>query len=264
MDAADSELIKWRSHSDIGELLRREMPDLTDEDIEWLCSLSEIMESQEPVSSTAHCGRPVATQARPRIRKQRRSGTDGGVVSTSQHSQTPPRSALTNAPPAGRKRGSLDSSVPIRKSPRLNAEQLAPERGPGAPPELGTGSDQVIDQPPSPLAASQRPYRSQLSRAKRTLHGAGPRTGLLYFLQIFTTYLQFLGEHNITLPKGRALRLPSFETDDRKPTKGGKAVPSALDRNQPTTTFLYGNWILMADPLTDRSSGVGPMHGVEP
>ena len=80
-----------------GELLRQEMPGLpvTDEDIEWLCSLSAIMESREPVSLTAHCGRPVATQARPRIRKQpeRRSGTDGGVVST------PPGHSLIKNPP---------------------------------------------------------------------------------------------------------------------------------------------------------------------
>ena len=35
-----------------GDLLRQELPELTDEDVEWLCSLTEAMESQEPVSST--------------------------------------------------------------------------------------------------------------------------------------------------------------------------------------------------------------------
>ena len=122
----------------------------------------------------------------------------------------------------GRKRGSSDPSVPIRKSPRLNADKMAPGGGPGAPPELGIGSDQVIDQPPSPLAASQRPYRTQLSRAKRTLHGTGPRTGMLYFLQIFTTYLQFLGEHYHAKGQDPVI---FFDTGDKKPTKGWKAVP---------------------------------------
>ena len=175
------------------------------------------------------------------------------MASTSQDPHTPLGSALTNTPRVGRKRGTLDSSVPIRKSPRLNTEQLAPGRGTDAPPEFGTGSDQVTGQPPSPLAASQRPYRIQLSRAKRTLHGTGPRTGLLYFLQIFTTYLQLLGEH---YPAKGQDPVIFFETDDRKPTKGRKAVPSAIDRNQPTTTFLYGNRILMADPGQVRSGQV--------
>jgi hypothetical protein len=31
-----------------GDLLRQELPELTDEDTEWLCGLSETMESHEP------------------------------------------------------------------------------------------------------------------------------------------------------------------------------------------------------------------------
>ena len=31
-----------------GDLLRQELPELTDEDIEWLCGLTETMESHEP------------------------------------------------------------------------------------------------------------------------------------------------------------------------------------------------------------------------
>ena len=243
-----------------GELLRRELPGLTDEDIEWLCSLSAMREAWEPASLPAHCRVPAATQVRPRTHKRCRGGKEGDAVNTSQRSQTRPESTAI-VPPTGRKRGSSNPAAPIRKSPRLNADKLAPGGGPGAPPELGIGSDQVIDQPPSPLAASQRPFRTQLSRARRALHGTGTRTGMLYFLQMFTTYLQFLGEHYTAKGQDPVI---FFETDDRKPTKGWKAVPSALDRNQPTTTFLYGNRILMADPLTDRSSGVGPMHGIEP
>ena len=179
-----------------GDLLRRELPGLTDEDVEWLCSLTEAMESQEPVSSTAHTGRLVPTKTRPRVSKRRCNGNDGVMASTSQDPHTPPVTAL--APRAGRKRRTLDSSVPIRKSPRLNTEQQAPERGTDVPQEFGTGSVQVTGQPPSPLAAAQRPYRIQLSRAKGALHGASPRAGLLYFLQIFATYLQFLGECSVS------------------------------------------------------------------
>ena len=172
------------------------------------------MESQEPVSSTAHMGRLVPTKTRPRGSKRRCKGNDGGMVGTSQDPHTPPVTAL--APRAGRKRRTLDSSVPIRKSPRLNTEQQAPERGTDVPQEFGTGSVQVTGQPPSPLAAAQRPYRIQLSRAKRALHGASPRAGLLYFLQTFATYLQFLGEHYPATGQDPVI---FFETDDRKPTK---------------------------------------------
>ena len=92
----------------------------------------------------------------------------------------------------------LDPSLPIRRSPRLSSEQSTPGRGKGAQLELDVQSDQVTGQPPppSPLAASQRPYRIQLSRAKRNLHGANPRAiGSLSILQTLTAFLQCIGEH---------------------------------------------------------------------
>ena len=101
----------------------------------------------------------------------------------------------------GRKRTALDPSLPIRRSPRLSSEQSAPRdsgSGKGAQPELDGQSDQVTEQPPppSPLAASQRPYRIQLSRAKRNLHGANPRAiGSLSILQTLAAFLQCIGEH---------------------------------------------------------------------
>jgi hypothetical protein len=47
-------------------------------------------------------------------------------------------------------------------------------------------------------------------------------------------------------------------------TKKWKAVSSALDRNQPTTQFSNRNQNYGENPLTDRSSGVGPIPGIEP
>jgi hypothetical protein len=37
-----------------GDLLRQELPELTDEDIEWLCGLTEAMESHEPLAAIVH------------------------------------------------------------------------------------------------------------------------------------------------------------------------------------------------------------------
>ena len=112
------------------------------------------------------------------------------------------------------------------------------------------------------LAASQRPYRIQLSRAKRNLRGAGPRAiGSLSILQPFTAFLQFIGEHSSAAGQDQ---LAFFETNDRMSTKDWKAVSSALDRNQPTTKFSTRTPNYGENPLTDRSSGVGPIHCIEP
>jgi hypothetical protein len=77
-----------------------------------------------------------------------------------------------------------------RRSARLSSEQSAPGKDTGAPPESATKLDQVTGQPPtsgpSPLAASPRPYRSTLSRARRKLDGVSPSPGLLHYVQVST------------------------------------------------------------------------------
>jgi hypothetical protein len=127
-------------------------------------------------------------------------------------------------------------------------------------PNLETGQPP----PPSQLAASQRPYRIQLSRAKRKLHGDAREKGALYVLQMFTAYLQFLGNQYSATGQDQII---FFETKDLVSTRNWKAVSAALDRNQPTTKLGQGLLNRGSNPLTDRSSGVGPMHaisGIEP
>jgi hypothetical protein len=129
-------------------------------------------------------------------------------------------------------------STAVAAATQLRAEPGHRERS-CVLPEFDTRSDQVTGQPPppSPLATSQRPYRIQPSRAERNLHGASPRAGSLYVLQNFTAFLQFLGEH---YPTTRHDEVIYFEAEDLIP-KGWKAVPAALDRNQPTTVLSNGN-----------------------
>jgi hypothetical protein len=151
----------------------------------------------------------------------------------------------------------------IRRSPRLSSEHSAPGSGKGAQPELDSQSDQVTGQPPPPslLAASQRPFRIQPSRAKRNLHGAGPRAiGSLSILQTFTAFLQFIGKHTSAAGQDQFV---FFETNDRMPTKEWKAVSPALDKNQPTTKFSNWNPNNGENPLADRSSGVGPVRCID-
>ena len=57
----------------------QELPDLTGEDIEWLCGLTEATESQEPVSANVDPGRfgTPRSHSRTRPSKRRRRGNEG-------------------------------------------------------------------------------------------------------------------------------------------------------------------------------------------
>ena len=146
-------------------------------------------------------------------------------------------SALSQSTPSGttvsgRKRKMIVSSLPSRRSPRLHTEQSTPGNDEGGQPTSNAQIDQDTRRslPPSPLAASQRPYRIQLSRAKRKLHGAGSRErGSLCFLQWFAAFLQFTGKQYSTTGQDQVI---FFETNDQLSTKAWKAVSAALDRNQ--------------------------------
>jgi hypothetical protein len=159
---------------------------------------SEAAEAWEPVQSMG-LGNFVKPAQKASPGKRRRGG-DGTVTGRALGS---PDDALLQATPlngtgTGRKRKSksVTLSVPSRRSPRLQLEQ-SPSAGAENPrpesegqPNLETGQPP----PPSQLAASQRPYRIQLSRAKRKLHGEAREKGALHFLQMLTAYLQFLGK----------------------------------------------------------------------
>ena len=122
--------------------------------------------------------------------------------------------------------------------------------------------------PPSPLAASQRKFRPKLSRARRQLVGgrgvcvgASHRFGLLQYLQIFIHYLQCIGEQYSATGQRQVLY---FRTDDMASTRDWKAIPPALDINQPMIHFTDGTEDQRPNPVTNRSSGVGPIPGIEP
>jgi hypothetical protein len=115
--------------------------------------------------------------------------------------------------------------------------------------------------PPSPLAASQRPCRPKLSRARRKLIGASHRFGLLHYLQIFIHYLQCIGEQYSANGQRQVIY---FRTDDMASTRDWKAIPPALDINQPMIHFTDGTEDQRPNPVTNRSSGVGPIPGIEP
>jgi hypothetical protein len=80
-----------------GDLLRQELPELTDEDIEWLCGFTETMESHEPAIVHEDPGRITQPMTRTITGKRRRKNKDDGTASSSQNS----REALPFVGPGG-------------------------------------------------------------------------------------------------------------------------------------------------------------------
>ncbi len=115
---------------------------------------------------------------------------------------------------------------------RLAQEMLGASPMPCAQPNW---SDHEPAQPPPPsqLAASktQRPYRIQLSRAKRKLHGGFREKGMLYFLQMFTAYLQFIGRQYSATGQDPVI---FFETKDLVSTRRRLESSFGSPRQKPT------------------------------
>ncbi len=160
-----------------GAALCQELPELRDEDIDWWCGLTGTMEPKKPVLRLKEAGR-LRTGAGTACGSKRRRGRSAAVPSDPQQDSQDslPTSTPMEAQSTGWKRKLLPASLPSRRSARLTSEQSAPGRDTGAPPKSATKLDQVTGQPPppSPLAASQRPHRSKLSRARRKLDGVSP------------------------------------------------------------------------------------------
>ena len=265
-------------------LLRQELPGLTDDDITWLCSLSEEMEQFEPqyapvLPSLAEADRHELTLETGSKRPRRSTTMDVQVTGAIHMEATEPHPADQSATQRSkRERTTQCLSLPTRRSARLtptppdtDGAASVSDRGmeaphthlPTTPREKRVKRDLAAEQPPppSPLAASQRQFRPKLSRAQRKLYGASHRFGLLSYLQIFITYLQCIGEQYTATGQSRVIY---FRTDDMLSTRDWKDIPAALDIRQPTISFNNETGGQRTNPVTDRSSGVGPIHGIEP
>jgi len=266
-------------------LLRQELPGLTDDDITWLCSLSEEMEQYEPQFTPVSTGLAEVDRQEPTLEPGSKRPRSGATIDDQDIGAVP---LITESPPADQsthkrsKRKCMTQperpSLPIRRSARLirtppvtdgaapvsDSETEAPHTHLlTTPREKRVKRDLAAEQPPppSPLAASQRQFRPKLSRAHRALYGADHRTGLIGYLRIFIIYLQCIGEQYTATGQSRVIY---FHTDDMVSTRDWKDIPAALDIRQPTISFNNGIDGPRSNPVTDRSSGVGPIHGIEP
>jgi hypothetical protein len=117
-----SKFLSEYSMSHWQDLLRKELPELTAEDIEWLCGLSEAAEALEPVQSMGPGNFVKPAQKAPPSKRRR-----GGNGTATGHALGSPEDALPQATSldgtgTGRKRKSVALSVPSRRSPRLQLE----------------------------------------------------------------------------------------------------------------------------------------------
>ena len=216
-------------------LLRRLVPELTDEDCAWLSTLGAEDEHLEPFEPTTVVPSTMPPPTGPTVRGRRK------------------------------RQATLDTVGPNRRSPRLSAplEQPMDTEVDAAPVGVGTTEDPVGNQlpPPSPLAESQRPYRKQISRAYRQLHGSGSHAGLLFSLTILTLYLQRLGVNNPDTGQDHVIY---FRTRDMDPKRRWLEMPADIDCAQPSVACNSDALLRRKNPITDCSSGIGPTHGVEP
>ena len=147
------------------------------------------------------------------------------MVGTSQDPHTPPVTAL--APRAGRKRRTLVSSVPIRKSPRLNTEQQAPERLSEA---RTSHKSSVQGQsrspashhrhwlPPNDLIAYSYPEPKEPSTVQV------PVLACCIFCRFLPRICSFLANTGTILPKGRT-RSSFLRRMTEGPPRAGKQFP---------------------------------------
>ena len=169
-------------------------------------------------------------------------------------------------PPNRQKRKALDSSEPgVGSKKRIPASQSAPVRRSPRSHASSTLTPATVEytDAPSPLAASHSGSRPQLSQAFRRLYGTTQHRGILAGLAILKLYCECLG----TTWTGNPARDPIvfFKTVDMADTGKWKRLPAEFDRLQAKAhSFTQPEHSTRQDSDSDRSSGLGPVHGRPP
>ena len=205
--------------------LQAAIPGLTEQDAQWLVSLP----------TTPDCPLPASQQMPAPQRGNKRKTPD------------PEESNIGNKRSTGTP---TPQSAPVRRSPRSHSGS-----------RLTITSATVETDAPSSLAASHQALRPQLSQAFRRLYGTARHRGILTGLAILKLYCECLG----TTWTGSPARDPIvfFRTPDMMDTRGWKRLPVEFDERQ-AKAFSFTRPSHSASQCTDRSSGLGPVHGRPP
>ena len=178
-----------------------------------------------------------------------------GLPAAGLYQQPAPRNRNKRKTPApeglntsNKKRQPAPQSAPVRRSPRSHPVST--------PTSVSVGTDA-----PSSLAASHQALRPQLSQAFRRLYGTAQHRGILAGLAILKLYCECLG----TTWTGSPARDPIvfFRTPDMTDTRGWKRMPVEFDERQ-ATAFSFARQSHSAGQNSNRSSGLGPVHGRPP
>ena len=161
------------------------------------------------------------------------------------------RKALgTGGSESGNKKNSAATrSDPVRRSPRSHQTPIV---APAAAQDV---------EAPSHLAASHQNLRPQLSQAFRRLYGTTQHRGILAGLAILKLYCECLG----TTWTGNPARDPIafFRTADMADTSKWQRLPAEFDKRQ-AKAYSFAPPGLSTGRDSDRSSGLGPVHGRPP
>ena len=149
-----------------------------------------------------------------------------------------------------KKRQLAPQSAPVRRSPRSHPASTLTS--------VSVGTDA-----PSSLAASHQALRPQLSQAFRRLYGTAQHRGILAGLAILKLYCECLGTTWTGSPARDPIVFFRTPESDMTDTRGWKRMPVEFDERQ-ATAFSFTRQSHSAGQSSNRSSGLGPVHGRPP
>jgi hypothetical protein len=223
--ATMQEFVHVYGHNNWRNIIHAAAPNLSDEDIDWLSSLSQAMEHLEPPA-------PKATQ--PPV------ASDKG------------KQRATKKPPP----------VPARKSPRFSTIPDTSLANAHQPTHASSQPGTDLDPPPSAEAHKHRALRPQLSRAFRALYDTTVRPGLVQSMQIFAAYCQVVGQTYYSSPDPIVFFGREGMTDTGNWPKLSE-FPD-LDWRQRQLKLTPAHEHPNTRDITDPAAGVGPVPGVPP
>jgi hypothetical protein len=146
--------------------------------------------------------------------------------------------------------GSTAPREPTRRSTRSNTATVTHDTPPQA----------QETPPPSPLAASHGHFKPRFAQAFARLYGTTQHRGIIASMTILRLYCQCLGA---TWNSRSSDPVVFFRTPDMADASQWPPLPPGFDRRLPKA-FAFTRPEHARNPNSDRSAGLGPVHGVPP
>jgi len=212
-------------------MMRAEFPGVTDEEIQWLSTMSEAVgQTVSPPGGSSKSTGARATQAGTGVHRDKRGRLGASSWSAGKTNRARSRSAS-----------------PLRRSTRHRTE-----------PEQTTNNEQQTSGPPG-IDRRTGTHRRQLSRAFRELYGTSEVPGIIFGLTVLARYVYTLAAQFETSPDP----IIYFHTPDMRKTERWKSTPAHLDPAHQAVSFDQASKKRKAE-TQNRESGQGPTPGRPP